>query len=424
MNFVQRLNIPLHRYQHTTRLSRRVVSVSVISSIIGLFLALLLGIWWFQRDTTSKTAPVGTTTAVHFAINRANQDDIERLLSSFPLVSNRSITLRDIKPYLYGEFSLFLTSEGIHSVTIRSKKSSIPFDILDSLGILVEEVGKNLFLLSDRPVARSNWNPPHNLLRSFHFPFKTRIADLYELESNRYSAVYSSNKQVTIRADKLPFSELPLKYIPKSTIAAIATPIFSINMNELLPNTFDLSQLKEILNTQGYLILAQDEKNTRFLFSGETINFDKDQQHKLIKASASFKQPLQQNFDLPDMTTATEIIVDTSLSTIEETTISGSLVSRIATSAGEYIYAVEKDKNFAVTNSEELLNFWLKEPILDDSTLKLSGNIAFLNTDLFINDQSSEQKTSSNELLLLLSDRFETISINNGLLFSTITLNY
>ncbi len=418
---MQRLNIPLHRYQHTTRLSRRVVSVSVFLGSSGVLLVFCLGIWWFQRDTTSHTAPVGTTMVVHFTPNQTNSDAIMDIMRNFPLISNRSLTFTDMQPYIQGEFSLFIAEDGTRSVAIRSKTALLPMKTFDQLGILVENVGKRVFLLSDRPVARDTWSPPHNILRSLHFPTKQRIAELYEIESEWSGVMYVDRYGLTIRSKKNENTQIPLKYVPKNTIAALATPALPNMQIQSLLSLTDATMLGSVLNTAGYFILTKTENEMGFLISSSSKNFDKEQQQKIIQQSASFKQPIQQLLTLPDDSKAQEIIIDSGLSTIEETTISGMLVSRVATSGGSYLYSLEKDGQFAITNQEKLLEYWLN-PTDKTKTDKLPGNILYLTTALL--NSTSEQTVRTTEFFSFLSQTFKAISINNGVFFSTIHLTF
>ncbi len=358
---------------------------------------------------------------VHFTPNQTNSDAIMDIIRNFPLISNRSLTFVDMQPYIQGEFSLFIAEDGIRSVAIRSKTALLPMKTFDQLGILVENVGKHVFLLSDRPIARDTWNPPHNILRSIHSPLWKRIAELYEVESDWSGIMYANKNELTIRSNKIENTQLPLKYIPKNTIAVLATPALpNLQINSLIPLS-DTTTLGSILNTAGYLILTKTENDNGFLISSSTENFDKEQQQKIIQQSASFKQPKQQLLTLPDNSKATEIIIDSGLSTIEETTISGMLVSRVAISGGSYLYSVEKDGQFAITNNEELLEFWLN-PIDKAKLDKLDENILILTTALL--NSVSDQTVRTTDIVTFLSQTFTSISVNNGIFFSTIHLAF
>ncbi len=436
MTNVQRLNIPLRRYQHTTRLSRRVVSLLTFLVAFGCLGVLATGSVWYGRDTTSAAAPEGSVAVIHVNVDRFSWNRAKRALHNIPLISNRPLTIDDLEPFTFGEFSIFIDGEGTRSVAIRSSKRKLPTPILDSLGILAQDTGNGVFLLSDRPLARMDWKPPHVWFGSLHSPLSAHIGSFHFLGAAHASgAIYSSGNELKIRLPRQHLSKLPWKSIPDATIAEMSTPALpnldvngvSQAMDTVLssyktPSAAAISS--QILTKIGVITLTRENDSIHFLFVSDDNNFAKDQQQKLIQTAAALETPRIQAFQLPDNSAAKEIIVDPSYSTIEETTVAGTLVSRVSANQGGYFYLANNNGTFAVTDSQSLLEFWLKGGVGTKSKPSCHANSIFTDIDALVSFSSASMHARTSNALSLLGNAYASIGVQENLLNTTVHLCY
>jgi len=432
---VQRLNIPLHRYQQTTRLSRRVVSLFAVATTVGLLVLVAVATIWYGRDTTSSSAPQDTAVVLHFQPNRLSWDETKRVLAHIPLISNRPLTADDIEPYAHGEFSLFIASDGMRSIAIRATKKDLPTATLDALGVIVQETAHGVVLLSDRPMARMDWKPSHIWLGSVHFPWNTHVGSLYIPEDATLSgSLYSSKAGMSVRLAKQRLSTLPWTVVPDGTIAALSTPAWPNADVSSVTSAIDtiLSSYatptagfvaNHVLSNQGTVLLAKNDDRFDYLFTTTAKDFTKADQQRLIQTAAALQIPRIQTLTLPDNTVAKEMIVDPSLTTIEETTVAGTVVSRASSRDGEYVFDAEHDGTVSITNAQNLLDFSLsaKKTGVKPSC---SANVAFVDIRSLLDLSQGSVHARSAALLSVLTNTFGSIGVEESLLSTTIHLCY
>ncbi|OGL99810.1 hypothetical protein A2501_03595 [Candidatus Uhrbacteria bacterium RIFOXYC12_FULL_57_11] len=400
----------------------------------GIFILLLVvGASWYGRDVASKSAPQDTAAVFHFFPNRLTWGQTIRALGNMTLVSNRSITASDIRSFTKGEFSLFIGNDGSRSVALRSSKELLPTNTLDSLGILVQETSKGIYLLSDRPVARMNWDPNHIWFGSLHWPGEFHIGNAYFLENETIGGpIYASSGETRVRLPRMGLATIQWKKLPENTIFALAMPALPNLTIEGITTSIDalLSSFKppsstilaqRLLTFPGSILLTKTESTPGFLLVSSSINFARDLQQNIIQTAAALQAPRLQSFILPDQSPAKEIIVDPSLSTIEEITMGGSLVSRVSILDGEYLYSAESDDSFIVTNKQDLLENQLSDEI-DWMKTACNGNIAYLHLRELNLMSSSWLISRTVSPLTMLAEEYSAISVNQGLFHTNIHL--
>jgi hypothetical protein len=389
---------------------------------------------WYGRDTTSDAAPEGTALVLHFTPNRLTWGATERAMKDIPLISGRSLTISDLKEFVAGELSVFVDEDGVRSLAVRLSSDRIPTKLLDSLGILAREVKPDVFLLSASPMPDMAWKPRHVWFGMWHWPWKRRIGSIHLIEGGTMSgAIYASSRATELRLPNQKLSELPWKTLPTGTIEAMSTPVLpNVDLSgvaSLLKETLvsldspPAGALIDQLNTKkGAILLTQQDNVVSFLVSSSSENFDKTQQQKLIRSSSAFQNPKISDIRLPDNTTAAEILVDPGLITVEETTIGGVLASRVAAKNGQYLYAAEKDSLFAVTNSQSLLEFWLKGGTSSTRGERCGGNAVYIDVSALKTLSSSQMHSRSVDAMTLFPNQYNQIAVDNGLSFDTIRL--
>ncbi len=387
---------------------------------------------WYGRDTTSAAAPEGTVVVLHLNLSHFSWDDANRAFRNVPLVSNRPLTIDDIRPFTRGELSLFIDEDGTRSVAIRSSKKDLPTRLTDSLGIIAKDMGKGVYLLSDRPLARMDWNPPHVWLSSLHSPFSSHIGSIHLLGADGMSgAVYASKEELSVRLPKQRLSKLSWRHIPEGTIAAMSTPALpnadisgvSMAMDAVLssyqtPSVSNISS--QILAKSGMAILTHDGNAFHFLIISDDSSFTRDQQRKMIQVAAALQTPRIEAFQLPDTSTAKEIIVDPSYSTVEEITIAGTLVSRTSTSEGGYFYLANKDETFAISDDQSLVEFWLASKNPSKKIAACHANSLFLNVRSMMATSATFLSARSLNTLNQLGNQFSIIGVEEKWLHTVI----
>lgn len=428
---MQRLNIPLHRYQHTTRLPRRVVSLFAFL-LAGAGIGIVgVGMLWYGRDTTSASAPQDTAIVLHFHPSRFKWDATERALGDIPLVSNRSLTVSDILGFANGEFSVFIGNDGSRSVAVRSSKGRLPTDELDALGILAEETSRGVFLLSDRPVARMEWKPAHVWFGSVHWPGAWRIGNIHMVEDRDVRGpIYASGEKTRIRLPKQGLTTIPWKTLPTDTILALAMPALPntsvVGVTESIDailSSYDTPTASAIadhvLSSSGAILLKKSTNRLGFLITTDLENFAKELQQKIIQAAAALQSPRIQPLTLPDNSIAQEMIVDPSLTTVEETTVAGILVSRVATMEGDYLYTAESDDSFVITNEQDLLEYRLTDGE-DGEKQACGGNVLFLNLREFLAASSDALTARTTNELVMLNGEYFAVAVDQGWFYTHI----
>ncbi|MEI6511235.1 MAG: hypothetical protein WCO25_04300 [Candidatus Uhrbacteria bacterium] len=429
------MNIPLHRYQQTTRLSRRVVSLFAVATTVGLLVLMAAATVWYGRDTTSSSAPQDTAVVLHFAPNRLTWDATKRVLAHIPLISNRPLTADDIEPYAHGEFSIFIASDGSRSVAIRATKGELPTKTLDALGIIVQDSAPGIVLLSDRPMARMAWKPKHVWFGSIHFPWNAHIGSLYVPDDAALSgSIYASKAGMDVRLAKQRLSTISWKVVPDGTIAALSTPALpNTDVNgvtsaiDTILSSYAASTAtivaSHILSNQGAIVLTKNAGKFDYLFVTTAKDFANSDQQKFIQTAAALQIPRIQALTLPDNTIAKEMIVDPSLTTIEETTVAGTIVSRASSRDGGYLFAAEQSETVSITNSQNLLDFSLSAK-KTGAKLPCSSNASFMDIRSVLELSKGSVHARTAALLSILANTYGTIGIEEGVARTTIHLCY
>jgi hypothetical protein len=243
-------------------------------------------------------------------------------------------------------------------------------------------------------------------------------------------SMYGSNDKIFFRTPKRQIARLPKGWMPSNTILAMATPFLTnIDMTSVTSamdpilspfGGLSVSGLADVLRDhQSMMLVTKSDKTSSFLLSIDSNVFDKERQQKILQTISALLDPHSRNFSLPDNSIASEIVVDPSLISIEETTISGLLVSRTAIKSGSYLYGVERDVHYILTDSEELLTNTINGS--KARTLKnCMGNSAFLDLREILALSAETKNSRVGGYLEEINQEYETIGIQQGTLYTTI----
>ena len=376
--------------------------------------------WLFLHDTVSAAAPEGTVLALRFTPGRSHWDRVEGVLGQIPLISNRPLTTEDIRPFTEGEFAEFVSKDGTRSLAIHSSKDRLPRPMLDSLGITVTQVHSNVFLLSDRPTAVSGLKMKWALTLP-PAPWKrfSRIGTALVSDMAARGVMYETQNGLEIRFGYLPLPKTDSLPIPSDLLAVLSTP--------LLPNT-DFSWLIRDIEVQAGALGAPDAETFAKLLSGpggvvltkdggflvvmDAHDFDQTAQKNLLRIAAAMQSPVRTSWILPDQSKTEEILVDPSAVTVEEATVQGTSVLRVHEKNGHSLSSATQHGQFALTNTDALLDEWLSGRTERSATPCGSTTLA---VDIRgMNDQSIRTVDGWRPLPIgLLSQEFSMFSLSN-----------
>ena len=340
---MQRLNIPLDRSIHATRPHRRVVWILALCA--PALSAFFIAGWWFERPDVGTLAPEGTQLIFRLQPGASQWETVLGAIGHLTAVSDRALTLRELAPYSAGELSVYVDTEGRRSTAIRCTPDRIPHALLDAYGIAVQSADNGLVLLTDRvrPTEKNDLPRPKPWIGF------GRIGTVFLREQNGWkSGILTAQEHGwSIRLPKQTLPASPFPHLPKETVAFLATPASTKDIElsgvtermESILAPFDLPALnvfsQELLQHKGGIVLTKQGDGFSFLLGGRGGDVSEDGWKKLLLAAAAFRHPKTQAWTLPDDTKAQEIRVDPSTVTMEERTGLGSRVLQVRLMAEE-----------------------------------------------------------------------------------------
>lgn len=370
--------------------------------------------------------PQNTQTALHFERTKTHGKDLFQTLHNIPLISDRNLTISDILPFTNGELALFLQEDGTRSIAVRSSTNQIPFEQLDALGIIVQEINPTTFLLS--PQAQPVRTEP--LGRTWRFPYiwptQKRLGTLMIIdETVQKGTILKKDDRVIFKIKTEPTSvnsTLP-EGLPPGSIAAMSTPALSKIDTSWITHTFmpltegfqapNLTTMaSDILSNPGHLLLANNEGFPFFLISTTQEALPTSIQTDLLRTISALKSPTIRELTLPDQTIVRELIADPSITTIEEKTLFGTPVLHTQTNTSEDFFLANRDNQVAFTNNESLLEHWLNpETPQDHQNSTCGANTAFISLSSFDSITSQNLIFRQSSLLRSLSANFTTLGV-------------
>lgn len=357
---MQRLNIPLSRHKRTTRRSRWVVWVLILVTLGALFLVWNTGRWWLERPTVLLNAPVDTVVATHLSINSRTWEHIELILGGTPLISDRSLTFSDLKPYIHGDLGWFFTGDGKRIVSIRGDYFEIS-EAFSGLNLSIEEVDQGIVMLSTTLPAVSEVEYG---LRPRLFPgvFSQYLGQIVLPDDGVQSRIYLKDNRIAIDlGDVVKKQEIGQMILPKDTILALSTLAWTNKLTDdnstLLMRSFipEIETFSVLFDDFQFVLAKIDEKNSYIIEGQLAQNIDIG---AFLQSLVSAQSPEITDTLLDDGTIQQELRISPELVSIEEVTSSGMTYLRARIEEGDHLYAFEKPGSVLVSNSESLLSFW------------------------------------------------------------------
>ncbi len=387
---------------------------------------------WFTRDTIYEAAPQNTIVAIRFFTGGSREAQISTLLANTSLISNRTLTFSDLKPYIHGEFVLFWKSDGTQSVGIRTENSdALPQSLLDSEHISQISVSKNIVLLSENTETPKKLSLKSKMLPTFSFPGRTWIGEIALADSQDRGFIFNSKNRLEISLPQ-KLSALDFQGIPEKTFAfssakssdagglgsdSILNPFLPL-IGPVLDENFK-TYLEHLGNQSAKTFLTKDDAGIGFLLIIKQAPLQSELNiPKMLQSLNALNAPKILKTALPDGTFIQEIISDPNSVSVEQVTILGLQMNRIITNQQEILAGITQDKELILTNREALLRFYRGNKPSGQTHTICGGNVAGINIHE-VDDLSKTHATFTQTTPFAnISQHFSSLGMANGL-FST-----
>lgn len=421
---MEHLNIPLSKHTRTTPPFAKggVVWLLVILMSLILFAGWRFESVWLMRSNIFSAAPDNTVMALQIELNKDTAPIILAALQGVPLISNRSITIDDILPFTNGQLAFFVTNTGKTSVAVRTSKKTIPFGILKANEIVVQEINNDIFLLSESLSSISG------LKTSVHTPFMPIIGKVW-LGKIEFPDINMSGK-LTFKNKKL---EIELQQGGNEVKnAAKIKNIGSLRLKGPFVNDVDLGLvnpaseivsglnngsdiINDLINKTSSIWMEIDENNTSsILLEIPSNELNGDETSAILRTISALANPSLNKKILSDGSVLNELIVDPALSTIEEVSIGQDKALRVNAGVGKYVFSVLKDDKMLISNSESLIQDYLK-PTQNEQIPDCNGNSGSLVPIALLRNSSPDWYDPVFAKIVNFSKNFDKISIESNM---------
>jgi len=370
---VSYLNIPLSRNTKTTRHhSRRVVWFFLLSCAAGILLSWRIVDVFLTRDTVLRAAPEETVAIIRFHPSKKTWPDLITLLGNTPLISNRPITIKDIQPFVKGELAVFFNKQGGKSLAIKTSQEDLPKDTFDKLGISIQKVNSDLFLLSETLMPVGGEKEKTKKQSSFFSRGVLGSLSLKTEENTWISGpITQNNGLIRITLPNPGIDEVKEVTIPETVIVALSIQGLTLLDPEIISSSLNNfiglgSGFFNILNDGAKnpvkILLSKKDIGSGFqyLLSTETSK-NKEEMIRFLKQIVATNEPTVALWSLEDGSLAYEMIADSSNINYEEINISGVPVVRFSLKNGEEIHFLQEGNSIFLSNSSKLLGEYLSQ---------------------------------------------------------------
>ncbi len=390
---MQRLNIPLSRHSRTTRHNRRVVWILVIFGLIALAVVWRGSATLLSRATIFSTAPDGTVAAVYLQINDETGPYIDTLLQSVPLISNRSIELKDIVEETRGDVAIFLTENGQRSLAIRSNTEALESLSLEGIGVTIQQHGPFL-LLSETLVSISGIDI--SLSKPFFPSFsKTWVGGVW-VQGYGQGDIRVNNQgvEVAFETEKQQTSETVLMndMIAHALLnnQNINTP--PLSYEEIFPY---FGQIEEVIIRENGILISLEQGT-----------LDENDLTSQLQEITALNNPSTLTKIMIDGSSYDELQIDPTLITVEEISIGGVRVFRSGTLLG-----LLQDGRAIISTSQQLVEAFVKP---EESEANLCTNASIVVRPQSLLESISSVHYDPRLTPLAFIDRFSVIYLEKN----------
>ncbi|MBT5808307.1 hypothetical protein HOI18_03465 [Candidatus Uhrbacteria bacterium] len=408
---MQRLNIPLSSHRRTTRRNRRVVWVLAAFLLVSAILTSRASTLWLSRTTIFAAAPDNTVAAIQLILNKRTLEHQLNLLGNIPLISNRSLTIKDLTPYTHGEIGWFFTESGSHMVAVRSS-DDLPEELLKNYGVTQKRVNSTVLLLSESLVSVSGMEERTIIhvfpslskqLGQISFP-STDIDGSLVIKGDQYRILFNkgikTKNEVRVMTDtalSLSTPELPKQVMEQMN--SLVKGIVPIGNDSLVSDVVSMFS-----GNLSYLLNTSDSGNS-YVIHGQID--DQVDVPTLIQEISAQNSPSIEQTQLQDGTTMETLHSDPDLISLEEVSVDGNTILRSDT-----LYTHENTGYLTVSDNQEMLTRWITEPEGDQIDLgNCSANILYLNPARLLSQAQTQSMSGSVGIFSSLLSRFSHVSV-------------
>jgi len=412
-----RLNIPISNNQSTRPKLTKGRVLWILISLVSLFLVpFILAKLWFTRDTLSSYAPEGTVAVIHLTPSRQAWTKIINDFNNLPIISERSLTIKDLATLKTNEISIFLLEDNKSAVAIKTQEKNLQREMLSSYGISIQKIGSNRWLLSNGLLpysteSKTSWSFKSIWPKTIGTVYLDNFLGQIKINKNGYSVSTPNIKKIT---NLLP-------NLPESVTAAVS---FQPELNIDLSSAFErfdtlLGPLQTIKSGEiaqrikengGSIILT----NNGFLI--ETV-FESSFLSQIIQIASAFQNPITKDMPMPDGSVVKEMFIDKTGANFESVWINGSEAKSVTTENG-YFLAFDGEKTDILTSDKTLLEEYLNKksekisPVCDQKKI-----LAYLKPNDFENGVIGRSEYTTTPNLFKFSEKFEEIVLTGNKMY-------
>lgn len=416
---MQRLNIPMRRNVQTTRRSRWVVWLLIISISSTFAFACFVSTVYLTRDSIYSATPDTTVFSTRFFIKRSTAKQISSIFSNIPIISDRSLTLSDLNPYLKGEFVIFISESGEKSFAARLKLNSNLTTLLNSNNITLKQLTGGVILLSKNIEPVGKKNIPKQLFPRISTPNHQWMGEIitdgvrgniFLTKDNVEIKFSQKNKNTQVNnifaENMIGFLSTPSLPIENSNLviqsfSSLVSPIFQNGFESFYSNTF---------GNKAKIILTRDQKGVGFLVVGSANQINNQIIETTLKSIIALNSPKIENKTMEDRTEYKEIIADPESISTEQITMFGSQIFRVSSKYQTFFAGIVDNSYFLFTNRESLIKTF-KEPAVPKQKITCFAKHAFLSLSDFSDLSKEHSIYAQSSLFQELSQHFSKIGV-------------
>ena len=356
---------------------------------------------------------------LRFVVNRSTTERISSLFENIPAVSDRNLKFQDLKPYLTGEFALFYSKNGEQTFATKLKSNTELNQLLDSHNIIQTKTRGGYILLSNTTKSIGINSVSLRLMPKLSLPWRLWLGDI--LSDGSRGDIYLKDKSLEIHTpQKNPVAE-PINFFSENTIAFLSTPMLPIEssdpiiqsfyplLSSLIPNGFE-SMYTQLFGKNPKIILTSDKEGIGFFFVADSNHLENKTLENILKSIGAINTPKIETKDLVDHTTYQEIIADPSLVSLEQVTLHGTQMYRIAMKNQTILAGIAGNSQIILTNREEILKaFKEASPIKADDMC--GAKQIYLSTSAFSKPAENNSNDRQSTIIQELSQHFTKIGI-------------
>lgn len=380
-----------------------------LALVMSVFVLWSLASWWFGRASILALAPSDTSLAIGLRLNDQTAPFLLEWLSGIPLISDRSLELGDLAPFVRGDIAVFVNKDGRLSVAVRANRDGLPSELLNQFAISSQEQGPFVLLSSTLvPIAGTTTEVGHPVLPSLKNVWLGRVVLPQDgLAGN----LYLSDEDLTLEL-KTPRSQAQTVAVVPDAALALSGLQWGEGGSPLLGLTRMLSAFdgESLMVGTGWdmgLVVRPSEEGLDVLLSVEAPEATTQDIIEELERIGALARPTVSTQTLPDGTKLEEILVQPDLVSVEEISTSLGVSYRVPTRGGASIIAALHDDLALFTNSQGLMESYVADTSQDLSVCEGSSSI---DPDFLVDQATTDRLNPQLSLLNALFDDFSDIS--------------